>query len=180
MLSHSVFLNQLVPRELVTITESGPPKVHLASTEECRRLFNNRTNSRIPSPKKCQRSTQEEPEDAEDSGTSSGSELETQPESSDEDEPKRGRSQKRMWSPEMDDVLAGYCRDGYSKQEVPDQIDSGNDGDLSLKRLRPSNGYSRLQTPPGSTTRLECFSDNKSKLATDIETAETSDTALGP
>lgn len=107
IISHSVFLNQLGPRELVTVTESGPPRVHLASAEECRRLFNNRTNSRTPSPKKRQRSAQGEPEDAEDSGASSGSELETQPESSDEDEPERGRPRKRRWSPEMDDVLAG-------------------------------------------------------------------------
>ncbi|KAH7118488.1 hypothetical protein EDB81DRAFT_667826 [Dactylonectria macrodidyma] len=154
-LSHSVFLNQLIPRKLVTVTESGPPQVHLASADECRRLFNNRTNSRTPSPKKRQRSAQGEPEDAEDSGTSSGSELETQPESSDEDEPKRGRPRKRRWSPEMDDVLAGYRRHDDSKQKISDQVDSGDDGDLSLKRLRPSDGCSHLQTPPRSTTRTK-------------------------
>ncbi|KAM0438493.1 hypothetical protein ACHAPT_001242 [Fusarium lateritium] len=134
MLSHSVFLNQLVSRELVTVTESGPPRVYLASADECRRFFKNRTSSRTPSPKKRQRSAQGgDPDDADDDAStiSSSSESETQPESGDdEDDAERGRPRKRRWSPEMDDVLAGYRRRGNSERKAADQ----DEDNLSLKR----------------------------------------------
>ncbi|EFY91834.1 hypothetical protein MAC_02119 [Metarhizium acridum CQMa 102] len=94
ILSKSAFLSQGVPRRLITVSESGSTRVRSMSADEYRGMFSTgRANSRSQSPKKRQRSTQNEEqgdENTEHPYTETPSDTDHNLE-----EPERGRPRKR-------------------------------------------------------------------------------------
>lgn len=92
--SKSVFLNQSVPRRLLTLDREDAPQVQSMSSAEYRDLFPpaRRANSRSTSPKKRARSARGNDEGDVDGGESGG-------ETSGSDNEERGRPQKRRWPP---------------------------------------------------------------------------------
>ncbi|OAA34635.1 hypothetical protein NOR_08393 [Metarhizium rileyi] len=133
ILSKSAFLSQGVPRRLITVVESGSIRVRSMSADEYRGMFNkSRANSRSQSPKKRQRSTQNEKEGDE---YTEQSYAETLFEiGSDLEEPERGRPRKRRCS--WDDDSAGM---GMSE---------------TSKRCGSSTNNNYLETPPRSTSPI--------------------------
>ncbi|OAQ58068.1 HNH endonuclease domain-containing protein [Pochonia chlamydosporia 170] len=133
ILSKSAFLSQGVPRRLITIVESGSTRVRSMSADEYRGMFNtSRANSRSQSPKKRQRSTQNEKEGdehIEHPYTETLFEM-----GSDLDEPERGRPRKRRCSWDDDSVRIGMSE--------------------TSKRWQSSSNHDYLETPPRSTSPI--------------------------